>query len=676
MKKLKKIIILSIISLILISGIVFGIYKVFKDKNSLTISEKTWISNNKNSVYTINVLNDVNVFGNSGNGVFFDFVNDLDDDLDLKLNSTVYSINNKNDSFGFNVGTTYDKRDLLIYTDYYVLLNLEDTTVSNINNIKDKTIGVLSSDLSYVSNYYNLSGTIKSYENADTLFQDFEKNELSYLIVPLNQYKDRIINKGYNVCYFLNDAKIYYYLHLGGDDTLNSIVTKYYNKWIETNYLNSYNENNYKLYIDSLKISDADEDKLTDKNYKFDFLVYQPYQLLSKGKLTGIANEYLKSFNQFSGVDFEYNRVRKYRDLKFDIDKNKIDLYFNQSAYSAKYSKINTNFLIKYYLISDRKLKINLDSLKSYSGDIYVLENSNLYQYLSQFNNIVTKTYKKSNDVKKLIKKGYLVLVDKYYYDGYLVDNLSNVDIILEDVADDKTYDFYYKNDKDVFYKLFKSYINTLNPNVIIDSGLNEYYKTYETGSRAVKLAKYIILLVVVIVIGVFVLIRNKRKIVLNTKIKNNEKIRYVDMLTSLKNRNYLNDRLEIWNQNTVYPQSVIVIDLNNIKYLNDTFGHEEGDKQIKAAANALFKTQLENTELLRTDGNEFMIYMVGYTEKQVVNYIKKLLKEFKKLPYEYGVAIGFSMISDDLKLVEDAFNEATIQMRKNKSAFEDNNDK
>ena len=65
MKKLKKIIILSIISLILISGIVFGIYKVFKDKNSLTISEKTWISNNKNSVYTINVLNDVNVFGNS-----------------------------------------------------------------------------------------------------------------------------------------------------------------------------------------------------------------------------------------------------------------------------------------------------------------------------------------------------------------------------------------------------------------------------------------------------------------------------------------------------------------------------------------------------------------------------------------------------------------------------------
>lgn len=676
MKKFKKIIIISVITIFVIFGIVFGIYKIFKDENSLTISEKTWISNNKNSVYTINVLNDVNVFGKSGNGVFFDFVNDLDEELDLKLNSTVYSIDNKNDSFGFNVNTTYDKRDLLIYTDYYVLLSLDDNTIYDIKDIKDQNIGLNSSDLSYISNYYNLSGTIKSYENMDTLFQDFNDNKVSYIIVPLNQYKDKIINKGYNICYFFNDAKIYYYLHLGGDDTLNSIVKKYYNKWINNNYLDSYNENNYKLFIESLNISDAEEDKLTDKNYKFDFLVYQPYQLLSKGKLTGIVNEYLKSFNEFSDIDFDYNRIRKYKDLKFDIDKNKIDLFFNQNLYTGKYSKINTNLLINYYLISDRKLGVNLDSLKSYNGEIYVLENSNLYQYLSQYNNIITKTYKKSGDVKRLIKKGNLVLVDKYYYDSYLVDSLNNVDIILSDVAKDQTYSFYYKNNSDVFYRLFKSYVNTLNPNIIIDSGLNEYYKTYETGSRAVKLAKYIILLIVVVIIGIIILIRNKRKIVLNTKIKNNEKIRYVDMLTSLKNRNYLNDRLEIWNQNTVYPQCVIVIDLNNIKYLNDTFGHEEGDKQIKAAANALFKTQLENTELLRTDGNEFMIYMVGYTEKQIVNYIKKLIKEFKKLPYEYGVAIGFSMINDDLKLVEDAFNEATIQMRKNKSAFEDNDDK
>ena len=69
----------------------------------------------------------------------------------------------------------------------------------------------------------------------------------------------------------------------------------------------------------------------------------------------------------------------------------------------------------------------------------------------------------------------------------------------------------------------------------------------------------------------------------------------------------------------------------------------------------------------MRTDGNEFFVYLVGYPEKQVLSYIKKLIKEFKKLDYEPGVAMGFSMIEDDSKLVEDAFNEASIKMRDNK---------
>ena len=66
----------------------------------------------------------------------------------------------------------------------------------------------------------------------------------------------------------------------------------------------------------------------------------------------------------------------------------------------------------------------------------------------------------------------------------------------------------------------------------------------------------------------------------------------------------------------------------------------------------------------------------MGYNEKQVINYIKKLLKEFKNLPYEYGAAIGFSMIVDDLKLIDDAINEASIQMRENKEQIEAENEK
>lgn len=674
MKKFKKIIIISIVViLVLILGI-FGFYKVFKNKNSLSITEKTWINNNKNSIYTIFVPNDINIFGKSGEGVFFDFINDLEKDLSLKLNSTVYSINNNNDSLGFNVSTNYDNRDLLIDVDYYVLVDKNNVSVSNINNLSNKNIGIISDDLKYVSEYYNLSGNIKTYNSSDELFKSLNSGEIDYIIVPLTQYKDKIISDGLNISYFFNDAKIYYYIHLSGDNTLNSIITKYYNTWIDTNYSESYNNNNYKLFVNNLNISELKQDKLTDKTYNFEYVVNQPYALLTRGKFSGIVSEYLNSFSEFSGIDFKYTKVRKFKDLKYDITKKKVDVYFDQYNYDNDYELVNANYNIDYYLISNRNNNISLDSLKSFKGTIYVQENSLLYKYLSNYSDITIKTYDKVNKVKRLIKKDNYVLVDKYIYDNYLIDDLNNTHILLESTFDNSYY--FRVNGSDEFKRLFSSYINTLNKKEVIDSSLKEYFKNYEAGSKSVKLAKYIILLIIVLLIGTYLLIKNKKKVVLNTKVKNNEKIRYVDMLTSLKNRNYLNDRMEIWNQNTVYPQCVIVLDLNNVKYLNDTFGHEEGDKQIKAAANILFKTQLENSELLRTDGNEFMIYLVGYTEKRVVSYIKKLLKEFKKLPYEYGVAIGFSMIKDDLKLVEDAFNEATILMRKNKETFEDTDEK
>ncbi len=676
MKKFKKVIIIFAIAIVVLSGSTFMLYRLLKDKNSLSIAEKTWIDNNKNSVYSIYVPNDINVFGKNGSGVYYDFISDFKEDIGLTLNNIVYSVENSNDSFGFNVGTNYDTRDLLIYTDYYVLLTKENKTLIDLDELSKSNVGIMSDDLNYMTSYYTIGGTITTFTNIDELFKSFDDNNVNYVIVPLNKYKDTIIKKSYNVSYFFNDAKIYYSLHLGSDETLNSILTKYYNKWSKDKFDKSYDLNNYNLFIDSLEISDIDEDKLTDSTYKFEYIVNQPYSLISKGNFTGIVSEYLNSFTNFSDIEFDFTKVRNINDLKHDIDKGKIDLYFNQYNINTNYSNININLPVEFYLLSNRNTNINIDSLKAYRGEVYVLENSLLYSYLEGYNNITIKTYKKNSNIKSLIKKNNLVIVDKYSYDNYLNEYLNDISIRLTGISDNLKYTFNYKKSDDTFYKLFNAYVNTLNPKIMIEDGLDNYFRTYKAGSNAVKLARYTIIFLVVLVAAIYFVIKRKRRIVLNTKVKNNDKIRYVDMLTSLKNRNYLNDRIEIWNQNTVYPQCVIVLDLNNIKYLNDTFGHEEGDKQIKAAANVLFKTQLENTELLRTDGNEFMIYLVGYTEKQVISYIKKLVKEFKKLPYEYGVAIGFSMINDDLKLIEDAFNEATILMRKNKPLNEEENEK
>ena len=94
------------------------------------------------------------------------------------------------------------------------------------------------------------------------------------------------------------------------------------------------------------------------------------------------------------------------------------------------------------------------------------------------------------------------------------------------------------------------------------------------------------------------------------------------------------------------------------------------------AVANILIKTQLDNSDIIRTDGNEFLVYLIGYSQKQITNYIHKLNKEFKKLPYEYGAEFGYSMITDDIKTIEDAMNEAVDEMKKQKSKEDKNETK
>ena len=150
-------------------------------------------------------------------------------------------------------------------------------------------------------------------------------------------------------------------------------------------------------------------------------------------------------------------------------------------------------------------------------------------------------------------------------------------------------------------------------------------------------------------------------------KIKKEDKLKFVDQLTSLKNRNYLNENMPNWNKNTLYPQCVIMIDLKKIQEINDTLGYEEGDNQIKSAANSLIKTQLDNTDIIRTNGNEFMIYSIGYNQKQITSYIHKLSKELNNLPYNYGVCITYSMIENDLKSIEDAINECVEDIKNQK---------
>ena len=674
MKRKKKLII-TIISLVVAAIIgIFVYYNYFYDANKLNISEKEWINDNKSNIVSFNVPSDLNVFGKDGKGVFYDYLDELSNKYDINVDKKITPISGGT-GIGFAVKKDITDNDLLFYQDHYVIIGRDYEVVTSITDLNGKTIGGLADGISRVNSSYKTSITFSTYETKDKLLAAMTNKNINYMIIPLNEYLDEIITNNYNIIYHLDNLVLNYYIKLGDNEKFNSIVKKFYNIWSKENLETSYYTNLYNLYVEKLGLTELETDTLTNKVYTFGFVNSTPYQTLSSSKYGGMIIEYLKDFSKFSKVEFKYNKYKNYNALIKAFNNNKVDLIFNDTSLTSGNHFIKTNINEKFYIISPLKDNHLYNDLSEISNEtIYVIENSELSKYLKTKNNINLEEVTSEKNLLKQVKKGSLIALDATTYEYYQNKKIDNYYVSYTGYTTDN-YTFKYVNNTDTFYKLFKSYINRLSSSDMLRSGLLSYEQAETNGNTASTIAKYALIIITFSVAVIGIVIYSKKHIKMNSKIRKDEKLKYVDMLTSLKNRNYLNERMDIWNQNTIYPQAIIVIDLNNIKYLNDTFGHEEGDKQIMAAANILHQTQLDNTEIMRTDGNEFMIYLVGYQEKQVINYLKKLVKEFNDLPYEYGAAFGFSMIVDDLKLIDDAINEATIQMRENKEIEAESNE-
>ncbi len=665
MKKSVKRILLVIPVIVFIVIATLIIMNVLKDENKLTVKEKEWINNNLSTVQNVNIINNLSVFGANGSGIFYDFINDMSKEYGLKINPVTYNNGESSVSHGFMATNSLDDNSLVIYEDNYVLIKKDYEIITDIASLSSKSIGVLSSDVTYLNSYlksFNLKLT--AYENKKALEEAFSK-DLDYILVPKYEYLDYIVANDYQISYHFNDIKRYYTYELQGD-YFSSIIKKYFTKWNGKYFDSSYNKAMKQALIENLKLTDSDIKQLNSKVYSYGFINNSPYEIIMGGNYGGIISVYLNKFSKVAGVDFKYSKYRSYKLLTNAINDGSLDLYFNYYTLTNNYKEINTHMNIEYNIIAKESNSMVVNSLDSLKGKtVYVLQDSMLYNYLSTIDDITINTYRNVKELKKIAKQDNIIMIDHNTYETYANKELSGYTVRYTSNTDG-TYNFKVREDGP-FYKTLNAFIKLQDPNLTINEGLYNYTKTLKSGTVLGTIAKYSLYLIIGFVVIMYLLYKSTKRVKISKKIKKVEKIRYIDQLTSLKNRNYLNENINAWNKNTIYPQATIVLDLNRLQEINDTLGYEKGDRQIKAAANILIKTQLDNSDIMRTDGNEFLIYLVGYEERQIISYIKKLYKEFKNLPYEYGATIGHSMITNDLKSIEDAINESVEDMKQKK---------
>lgn len=675
--KKRKMFLIVLFLIAIILGMVVFLFINSKDKNSLDLNENKWVEANKQNVIDMAVINDIPVVSLDGEGIFYDYIDYVSKELSLSFNTVSFKLDDEiNYDYSMRIVEKPTNSDLVLLKDSMVLISKQDVVYSSLSQINSARIGVLKSDKELMEKYFSNNNielveydTYADLKNAMELSEN-NKRPVDSIIILKDLLTKELISLNYNVSYYFNDITRYIVISAKGDPTLNSILTKKYNKWLNVEYEKKFNEELLSLYYNLKNITDAEQKQLKSKNYSYGFINYGIYNYLDKSEISGMSGLVLKNFHDFSGLSITFTQYNSMGKLLENFNSKKIDFILNLSDdYENDIYKTIGVFDKRLVVVSGLKNKDTINSTYSLKDKkVSAIKNTSIEVFLNKYDAKV-KAYNNLSDMANDFGPNDIAILDLENYNYYKSTSFKDCKInYLFDIDEKYSYVINDTEENKEFEDLFDFYLNYVH----VDDLVYNHYEdiAYENTNIIFILAVIILILCIYVVVDFITHFKVVLKTIKTSKKDNltkEEKIKYIDQLTSLKNRAYLNSKIESWDESEVYPQAIIIIDLNNIAYINDNYGREEGDKVITEAANILIINQLQNSEIIRTDGNEFLIYMVGYNEKQIIAYLRRLGKELKNLSHGFGAASGYSIITDAIKTIDDAVNEATLDMKNNK---------
>lgn len=661
-----------ILFLVLVVALATGVYFFLTaedEESRLTLLEKQWIEKNKNTLIDIKVPNNLSILAHNGTGMLFDLLDEIETDTGLKFNKISYEYplsDTTKEELGIIVLKNTDllkESDILITEDSYILVGLNPGFVDSIDAITNTNVGVLENDKNTISNYLNNNVNYKSYASTSTLYKALTDKSVDYIIVPRYANLNLTISNNLYTKYSFNNLSNKIVLRLGKDERLNNIMIKYLEDWKLEDARKTKETALMNFFTTSNAITDIEKHSLTNKVYTYGFVKGSIYNVLKNDELYGIAGEYINSLANMANMEFSYIEYETNDALASALKQDKVDIAFINFNYeNAITKKSSSPFTYQMVAISNNYQNIS-DRNGLNNRKLYLFENNYLYDYINNNYNSIIKPLTK---IDQKIEENSIIVLDDAEYLYYKENELASYKLLFTDNYS-ANYHFEVLTSDDVLGKLIDFVLNNTDYNEYKNTGVNNLLSTLdkEKSFKNIYIIILTIILIPIIIIIVSIIVnKNIKKLKV---VKKEDILKYNDMLTSLKNRNYLNANINKWDDTKIYPRTIIIVDLNNLKYVNDNYGHEEGNELIKKAAAILINTQLEKSEIIRSDGNEFLIYLIGYNNTQVNTYISKLTKEFEKLPHGFGAAIGYSMIEDEIKTIDDAINEATIEMRMDK---------
>ncbi len=144
-------------------------------------------------------------------------------------------------------------------------------------------------------------------------------------------------------------------------------------------------------------------------------------------------------------------------------------------------------------------------------------------------------------------------------------------------------------------------------------------------------------------------------------------KLAFTDSLTGVDNRTAYTNRVEdvISRGSRSRVIGVLLIDVNDLKPINDKFGHATGDQLLKDVAIRITELLPDGTEIYRIGGDEFVSFIPNITKEQLALMCEAIHSQiFKIKDFQYTVACGYSLyLKEKTKSFTDVIAEADSVM-------------
>lgn len=144
----------------------------------------------------------------------------------------------------------------------------------------------------------------------------------------------------------------------------------------------------------------------------------------------------------------------------------------------------------------------------------------------------------------------------------------------------------------------------------------------------------------------------------------------YHDQLTGLYNRRYFEEELKRLDTGRSYPLSIIMADMNGLKLINDSFGHNVGDNMIKKVADILSRECRQNDIIARLGGDEFVILLTNTGESEtehIIRRIKNIVSREEVHLVNLSISFGYATKNNTNENISDILKKAEDNMYKHK---------